>query len=415
MSQGFGLRSVCDDLVAFAHANSFDDEALGRAVDAVRLAQKGKSGNWDVSPLRTNNRFYGDENPVDSVSFQAKLELLRNIDAYARNKDPRVVQVSASVSGSRSDVNILRPGDEVLADARSNVSLGINVLASMNGRTEGGSKGIGGRYRLENIMAESVWKPMVDAAIRQADINLHAVDAPAGTFTIVLGPGWPGMMLHEAVGHGLEADAIRKDSSAYAGKLGTQVAAKGVTIVDNGTIVDKRGSLNFDDEGTPTEETVLIDDGKLVGFMQDRLNARLMGQKPTGNGRRQSYSSAPMPRMTNTYMRNGRSDPNEILTSVDDGIYAVDFAGGQVDTTSGNFVFSCREAYRIRNGVVEEPLKGATLIGNGPEAMRNISMVGNDLALDEGIAVCGKEGQDVLVGVGQPTLRLDGITVGGTS
>lgn len=414
ISQGFGLRSICGDLVAYAHANKFDEAALGRAADAVRLAQRGRTGSWDVSPPRKKRPHYADVNPVDSISFEAKLDLLSSIDAYARSKDPRIFQVGVSVSGSQKLVNILRPGEQSFSERRSNFSLGVTVTAREKGRTESGHKGIGGRYRLEDVLAEEVWHSIVDEAIRQADVNLRSVDAPAGAYAVVLGPGWPGVMLHEAVGHGLEGDAIRKDASVYAGRLGQQVAAPGVTVVDNGTLPHKRGSMNFDDEGTPTQETVLIEDGRLVAYMQDRLNARLMGQTPTGNGRRQSYASAPMPRMTNTYMREGKYDPNEILASVREGIYAVDFGGGQVDTISGNFVFSCREAYRIRNGVLQEPIKGATLIGNGPEAMRRISMVGNDLALDDGIATCGKEGQDVLVGVGQPTIRLDEITIGGT-
>tara|TARA_R110002096_G_scaffold6305_8_gene29294 strand:- start:2677 stop:4146 length:1470 start_codon:yes stop_codon:yes gene_type:complete len=413
-SHGFGLRAVCGEQVAFAHASSFDPAALNRAVDAVAVAKQGYKGHWDVSP--TGNSHYSND-PRASVpehAFDQELKLLQRMDDYARSRDPRVAQCSASLSGAQSRIEILRPGDERFSDFRSTVSLSVNVLMRDGARLEGGKRGLGGRFSRELLMAESTWQPLIDEALRQADVNLRSTAVRAGKSTVVLGPGWPGVMLHEAVGHGLEGDAIRKGRSVYAGMLGEQVAAKGVTVVDNGTVPDKRGSLAIDDEGTGTQETVLIEDGVLCGFMQDRLNSRLMSDRPTGNGRRQSYAHAPMPRMTNTYMKNGLCEPEEIIASVEDGIYAVDFGGGQVDTTSGNFVFSFREAYKIRHGRIEQPVKGATMIGNGPEAMRKVSFVGNDMALDEGIAVCGKAGQDVLVGVGQPTLRLDDMTIGGT-
>lgn len=412
---GFGLRAVKDDLVGFAHSNDLDEIALRRAADAVSIAGGHGGGTWDVSPPRATRILYSDENPIDLVPFESKIQLLNAVDAYARGVDARVTQVSANISASWEVIEILRPGQERYSDIRPLVRFGVSIVLKEGDRLESGRSSAGGRYDAERFLDKNVWKKHVDSAIRQASINLHSVPAPAGKMTVVLGAGWPGVMLHEAVGHGLEGDAIRKGQSAYSGLVGEQVAARGVTIIDDGTMDGRRGSLTLDDEGTPTQSTVLIEDGILKGFMHDRLSARLMQCSPTGNGRRQSYGHVCMPRMTNTYMLNGSHDPEEILASVEEGLYAVDFDGGQVDITSGNFVFSCTEAYRIRQGKVEEAVKGATLIGNGPQVMRQVSMVGNDLALDEGIATCGKNGQDVPVGVGQPTLRIDDVTVGGTA
>ncbi|MGB7336166.1 MAG: metallopeptidase TldD-related protein, partial [Salaquimonas sp.] len=343
-----------------------------------------------------------------------KVKLLQEIDAYARAKDPKVRQVSASLGASWQVVEILRADGEWVRDVRPMVRVNVSIVVGEGDRQETGSHGMGGRQGFGQFIAEGTWKAGVDDALRQALVNLEAVPAPAGTFDIVLGPGWPGVMLHEAVGHGLEGDFNRKKTSAFAGLLGAQVAAKGVTVVDDGTISERRGSLTIDDEGTPTNRTVLIEDGKLVNYMQDRQNARLMGMEPTGNGRRQSHSHQPMPRMTNTYMLGGNHDPQEILASVKDGIYAVSFGGGQVDITSGKFVFNCTEAYRIHGGKIMEPIKGANLIGSGPPAMKRVTMIGNDMALDQGIGMCGKNGQSVPVGVGQPTLRMNEVTVGGT-
>lgn len=412
--EGFGLRTVCGEQVGYGHSNEFSEAALARAAEAASIAKRGGSGTWDVSPERTNQKLYTDENPIDLIPFEVKAKLLEDVNNYARSKDPRVVQVSATISAAWSKVEILRPGGERYRDTRPMVQFRVQIVMAEGDRQETGMSG-GGRFSFERYLDETVWQAEVDEAVRMAGVNLTSQPAPAGVMDVVLGPGWPGVMLHEAVGHGLEGDAIRKGTSAFSGLLGEQVAAKGVTVVDNGTISEVRGSLTTDDEGTPTGETVLIEDGILKAFMQDRQNARLMGGQSTGNGRRESYAHLPMPRMTNTYMENGEHDPAEILASVEDGIYAVNFGGGQVDITSGNFVFSCTEAYRVRNGRQEEAIKGATLIGNGPEAMRRVTMIGNDLALDPGVGVCGKAGQSVPVCVGQPTLRMNEITIGGTS
>lgn len=413
--QGFGLRTVCGDQIGYGHSNEFSEAAFDRAVEAASIAKKGQSGNWDVSPDRTNRQLYRQDNPIDTVPFATKVKLLEQVNAYARGKDPRVVQVMAGMNASWSGIEIVRPGGERYRDIRPMAQFRVQVVMAENGRSESGMSGDGGRFGFNRYLNEDVWQAQVDEAIRMAVVNLGSKPAPAGVMDIVLGAGWPGVMLHEAVGHGLEGDAIRKGMSAYSGKKGEQVAAQGVTIVDEGDMDERRGSLSIDDEGTPCERTVLIEDGVLTGHMQDRQNARLMGEKPTGNARRESYAHLPMPRMTNTYMENGTVDPKEILSSVKDGIYAVNFGGGQVDITSGNFVFSCTEAYRVKNGEQQEAIKGATLIGSGPEAMRRVSMIGNDLALDPGIAVCGKAGQSVPVCVGQPTLKMDQITVGGTN
>lgn len=413
-AQGFGMRAVKGDAVGYAHASDISDQALARAADAVRAVHAGYSGSYADAPARTNVRLYGEENPLGEPSFEAKVRLLQEIDAYARAKDARVRQVSVSFGASWQAVEILRADGEVYRDVRPLVRVNISVVAGEGDRQESGSHGYGGREGYARFIDAAAWKGAADLAVRQALVNLESVAAPAGEMDVVLGPGWPGVMLHEAIGHGLEGDFNRKKTSAFAGLMGERVAAKGVTVVDDGTLALRRGSLSIDDEGTPTNRTVLIEDGILAGYMQDRQNARLMGMRPTGNGRRESYGHVPMPRMTNTYMLAGERDPAEIIASVKNGLYAVNFGGGQVDITSGKYVFQCTEAYRIENGKVGAPVKGAMLIGNGPTDLHRISMVGNDLALDTGIGTCGKNGQGVPVGVGQPTLRLDRITVGGT-
>ena len=413
-AQGFGLRAVKDDAVGYAHSSDMSLSAIARAADAVHAVRGGYSGTFASPPPHTNVRLYGDANPLDGEAFETKVKLLAEIDAYVREKDPRVRQVSVSLGATWQVVEIVRPDGESYRDIRPLVRVNVSVVAGSGDRQETGSQGYGGREGFARFVETRAWREAADNAIRQAVINLESVPAPAGEMDVVLGPGWPGVMLHEAVGHGLEGDFNRKKTSAFAGLMGQQVAARGVTVVDDGTIASRRGSLSIDDEGTPTNRTVLIEDGVLVGYMQDRQNARLMNMKPTGNGRRESYAHVPMPRMTNTYMLAGDRDPAEILASVKNGIYAVNFGGGQVDITSGKYVFQCTEAYRIENGKVGAPLKGAMLIGNGPTDLHRITMIGNDLALDAGIGTCGKNGQGVPVGVGQPTLRMDRITVGGT-
>jgi TldD protein len=413
-SQGFGLRAVKDEAVGYAHASDVSEAAIARAADAVRAVKGGYSGDYAGPPPRSNVKLYSEESPLASPAFEAKARLLETIDAYARAKDPRVRQVSVSLGASWQAIEIVRGDGETYRDIRPLVRVNVSVVVGDGDRQEVGSAGYGGREGYERFITADNWQGAVDNAVRQALTNLAAVPAPAGEMDVVLGPGWPGVMLHEAVGHGLEGDFNRKKTSAFAGLLGQRVAAKGVTVVDDGTIALRRGSLSIDDEGTPTNRTVLIEDGILVGYMQDRQNARLMGMKPTGNGRRESFAHVPMPRMTNTYMLAGARDPQEIIAAVKDGIYAVHFGGGQVEITSGKYVFECTEAYRIENGKVGAPIKGAMLIGNGPTDLNRISMIGNDLALDEGIGTCGKNGQGVAVGVGQPTLRMDRITVGGT-
>jgi TldD protein len=413
-AQGFGLRAVKDEAVGYAHASDLSEQAMIRAADAVRAVKGGYTGQYSAAPQRTNVRLYGDENPLDAPGFESKIALLQEIDAYARARDPRVRQVSVSLGASWQVVEILRADGESYRDIRPLVRVNVSVVAGQGDRQETGSHGLGGREGYERFIEAASWRSAVDEAVRQAMVNLESVAAPAGEMDVVLGPGWPGVMLHEAVGHGLEGDFNRKKTSAFAGLMGQRVAAKGVTVVDDGTIAARRGSLSIDDEGTPTGKTMLIEDGILVGYMQDRQNARLMNMKPTGNGRRESYGHVPMPRMTNTYMLAGDHEPGEILASVKNGIYAVNFGGGQVDITSGKYVFQCTEAYRIENGKIGAPLKGAMLIGNGPTDLHRVSMIGNDLSLDPGIGTCGKNGQGVPVGVGQPTLRMDRITVGGT-
>src|SRR4029453_3089606 len=391
-------------------ASYLSEAALGRAAEAVRAVNGGHSGTYAEPPGRTNRKLYGDENPLGSPAFESKVKLLEAIDAYAREKDPRVRQVTASMAASWQVVEILRADGETYRDIRPMVRLNVSVVAGEGERQESGTYGFGGREGFHRLIEPQAWRGAVDEGIRQALVNLQPGPAPGGEMGVGLGLGGPGVMLHEAVRHGLGGDFNRKKTSAFAGLMGQRVAAKGVTVVDDGTLAQRRGSLSIDDEGSPTNRTVLIEDGILVGYMQDRQNARLMNMRATGNGRRESYAHVPMPRMTNTYMLAGSHDPAEILASVKNGIYAVNFGGGQVDITSGKYVFQCTEAYKIEDGKVGAPLKGAMLIGNGPTDLHRISMVGNDLELDTGIGTCGKNGQGVPVGVAQPTLRMEKIT-----
>ncbi|WP_210530213.1 metalloprotease TldD [Rubellimicrobium arenae] len=414
-SEGFGLRAVKGETAGYAHSTTIDEPALARAVATARLAVGAGGGTLAAPPPRTNRKLYGDIDPIDDAAFALKVDTLREIDAFARALDPRVVQVSASLSASHQEVAILRPEGDLVTDIRPMSRLNISVIVEENGRREAGGHGSGGRHGLLGLIDRGTWEATAREALRIALVNLKAKAAPAGVMDVVLGPGWPGILLHEAVGHGLEGDFNRKGTSAFAGLMGQQVAARGVTVLDDGTIPDRRGSITVDDEGTPSNRTVLIEDGILVGYMQDRQNARLMGVKPTGNGRRESFAHIPMPRMTNTYMLAGDADPASMVASLKDGIYAVGFGGGQVDITSGKFVFSCTEAYRVRNGQVQEPVKGATLIGDGATALKQIRAIGNDMQLDPGIGNCGKAGQWVPVGVGQPSLMIGGLTVGGAA
>jgi len=411
---GFGLRGVSGEMTGFAHANDISEGAIRRAAETLRLLDP-TAGQPAPPPVRTNRHLYTEANPLELVPFARKVELCAAIDAAARARDPRVVQVTASLAGSWSVIEIVRADGFVASDVRPLVRLNVSVIMEENGRRESGSFGMGGRYLYDGLFEEAAWQRAIDEAVAQAEVNLRSVAAPAGEMTVLLGPGWPGVLLHEAVGHGLEGDFNRKGTSAFSGRIGQRVAAPGVTVVDDGAIVNRRGSLSIDDEGTPTQENILIEDGILKGYMQDRLNARLMGVAPTGNGRRESYAHAPMPRMTNTFMRGGNDDPAELLSRVKSGIFAKSFGGGQVDIVSGKFVFSCTEAYRVENGKLGDPIKGATLIGDGPSALTRVIGIGNDMALDEGVGMCGKGGQSVPAGVGQPTLLLDGLTVGGTA
>ncbi len=414
-SQGFGLRAVAGEATGYAHASDISEDAIARAAGTVRAVAHGYSGIAAGAPARSNVKLYTDIDPLQTTGFEKKVKLLEEMNGYARAADARVRQVSASLSGEWQRIEIIRAGGESYSDIRPLVRLNVSVVVEQDGRQESGSFGGGGRGGYETYLEADYWQGAIDEALRQALVNLTSISAPAGEMTVVLGPGWPGILLHEAIGHGLEGDFNRKKTSAFAGLLGERVAAPGVTVVDDGTIDGRRGSLSIDDEGTPTNRTLLIEDGILKGYMQDRQNARLMGVAATGNGRRQSYASPVMPRMTNTYMLGGTADPREILTSVKKGIYASNFGGGQVDITNGKFVFSCTEAYLIEDGKLGAAIKGATLIGSGPESLTRVSMIGNDMKLDTGIGTCGKNGQSVPVGVGQPTLRLDGLTVGGTA
>ena len=414
-SEGFGLRAVLGETAGYAHSTEISEAAMRRAAETARLAVGDGGGTMAPAPQHTNTRLYGDADPISGVEFPVKIDLLREIDAFARSLDPRVVQVSATLAASLQEVEIMRADGDRRADVRPIARLNISVIVEENGRRESGGTGGGGRVPFAEVIATENWQAKAREALRIALVNLDAEPAPAGVMDVVLGAGWPGILLHEAIGHGLEGDFNRKKSSAFAGLMGQRIAAKGVTVLDDGTIPDRRGSITIDDEGTPSGKNTLIEDGILVGYMQDRQNARLMGVTPTGNGRRQSFAHAPMPRMTNTYMLGGDAAPEAILADLKDGIYAVGFGGGQVDITNGKFVFSCTEAYKVKNGKVGAPVKGATLIGDGATALRQIRAIGNDMSLDPGIGNCGKAGQWVPVGVGQPTLMIGGLTVGGSA
>ncbi len=415
IEQGVGVRAISGEKTAFAYSDDISLDALVSAATATRaIADAGGRNKVAIEKRKPGLKLYRADDPLDSLDDTAKVELLERLEGLARAEDPRVSQVMAHIAGSWEVVMVARSDGHMAADVRPLVRVSITVIMEDNGRREQGSAGGGGRYDYGYFSDERLLE-YARAAVHQARVNLGADPAPAGTMPVVLGSGWPGILLHEAIGHGLEGDFNRKGSSAFSGRMGQQVASKGVTVVDDGTIPDRRGSLSIDDEGNPTERTVLIEDGILTGYMQDMMNARLMGMAPTGNGRRESFAHLPMPRMTNTYMLNGDKDPQEIIKSVKKGLYAVNFGGGQVDITSGKFVFSTAEAYLIENGKVTRPVKGATLIGNGPDALTQVRMIGNDMALDPGVGTCGKEGQSVPVGVGQPTLRIDGLTVGGTA
>ena len=415
IEQGVGVRAISGEKTGFAYS---DEIVLPQLLDASRAARAiAQDGNGAGRPLALHGAkaLYPAIDPIESLPNPDKIALLREVDAYARSRDPRVKQVIVSMAASMDTILVAGSDGTLAADVRPLVRLNVQVIAEQNGRREQGHSGGGGRYGYRELIENGRAMAFADEAVRQALVNLDAVDAPAGAMPVVLGPGWPGVLLHEAIGHGLEGDFNRKGSSAFAGRIGQRVAAPGVTVVDDGTLPGRRGSLSVDDEGTPTECTTLIEDGILKGYMQDKLNARLMGMAPTGNGRRESFAQLPMPRMTNTYMLTGQHDPQEIIRSVKKGLYAVNFGGGQVDITNGKFVFSASEAYLIEDGKVTRPVKGATLIGSGPDVLTRVSMIGNDLALDEGVGVCGKDGQSVPVGVGQPTLRVDSMTVGGTA
>jgi len=413
--QGVGIRAISGEKTGFAYADEIVLPSLLQASSAARaIAQHGDSRRIQAWRRQNPPELYGVEDPMASPDAASKVDLLRQIDAYTRSRDPRVSQVIVNLAATHETILVAATDGTLAADVRPLVRLNVTVIAEHSGRREQGSDGGGGRFGYGELFEGERWRGIADEAVRQALVNLEAVAAPAGTMAVVLGPGWPGVLLHEAVGHGLEGDFNRKGTSAFSGRIGQKVAADCVTVVDDGTLERRRGSLAIDDEGTPTQRNVLIENGVLCGYLQDKLNATLMNMAPTGNGRRESFAHLPMPRMTNTFMMPGDFEAAEIIASVDRGLYAVNFAGGQVDITSGRFVFSASEAYLIEGGKITRPVRGATLIGNGPEAMTRVSMVGNDLQLDAGIGVCGKDGQSVPVGVGQPTLRIDALTVGGT-
>ena len=413
-TEGFGLRVVAGESVGYAHATEISDAAIKRAAASAALAKRGYSGVAAEGPRATNRKLYGDDDPLASPGFGDKVALLQEIDAFARARDPRVAQVMTSMAGERRVVEILRADGQLIRDIRPLARLNVQITVEKNGRRESGSSGAGGRAGFEAWITPERWHEQVEEALRQALVNLESVECPAGEMDVVLGAGWNGILLHEAVGHGLEGDFNRKGTSAFSGRIGEQVAARGVTVFDDGSVEGRRGSLTVDDEGTPTSRTVLIDDGILVGYMQDRQSARLLGMPTTGNGRRQSYAHIPMPRMTNTGMLAGDSNRADMISSTKRGLYCANFGGGQVDITNGKFVFQCTEAYLIEDGKITAPVKGATLIGDGPSALTRVTMVGDDFSFDPGIGVCGKAGQGVPVGVGQPSLKITGLTVGGT-
>jgi TldD protein len=412
--EGFGLRVVAGETAGYAHASEISEAAIARAAKSAALAKRGYSGVAAEGPRATNAKLYGEDDPLAAPSFSDKVALLQEIDAFARGRDPRVVQVAASLAGERRIVEILRADGRLIRDVRPLVRINVQVTVEKDGRRENGMAGAGGRASFEAWIGADKWQAQVDEALRQALVNLEAVACPAGEMDVVLGAGWNGVLLHEAVGHGLEGDFNRKGVSAFSGRVGERVAAPGVTVFDDGTLPGRRGSLTVDDEGTPTERTVLIEDGVLVGYMHDRQSARLMGLKPTGNARRQSFAHMPMPRMTNTAMLGGNDKLADMIASTKRGLYCATLGGGQVDITNGKFVFQCTEAYLIEDGKVTAPVKGASLIGDGPSALTRVTMIGDDFSFDPGIGVCGKSGQGVPVGVGQPSLKITGLTVGGT-
>ena len=414
-SEGFGLRAVQGETVGYAHSTEVSEQAMRRATGTVRLAIGAGGGTLATAPQATNQKLYSDHNPLSDSTFPTKIDILREIDAYARGLDRRVVQVSATIAASHQEVVILRVDGPDVSDSRPMVRMNVSVIVEQDGQRQTGYVGGGGRFGLNGMLEPTHWKPLAQEALRIAVLNLAAIPAPAGVMDVALGAGWPGILLHEAIGHGLEGDFNRKGTSAFAGLMGQRIAAPGVTVLDDGTIPNRRGSISVDDEGTASGKNTLIEDGILVGYMQDRQNARLMGVAPTGNGRRQSFAHAPMPRMTNTYMLGGTVDPKDMVTDIKNGIYAVGFGGGQVDITNGKFVFSCTEAYLVKDGKVAAPVKGATLIGDGATALRQIRAIGNDMRLDDGMGNCGKQGQWVPVGVGQPSLLIGGLTVGGSA
>jgi TldD protein len=414
-TEGFGLRVVAGETAGYAHASEISEAAIRRAADSASLAKRGYQGVAAEGPRPTNAKLYGEDDPLASPAFSDKVALLQEIDAWARARDPRIVQVMASMAGERRTVEILRADGRLIRDVRPLCRINVQLTVEKEGRRENGYTGAGGRAGFETWITAERWQEQVEEALRQALVNLEAVPCPAGEMDVVLGPGWNGVLLHEAVGHGLEGDFNRKGTSAFSGRIGERVAAPGVTVFDDGSITGRRGSLTVDDEGTPTSRTVLIEDGILVGYMHDRMSARLMGKEATGNGRRQSYAHMPMPRMTNTGMLGGDSSREEMIASTKRGLYCANFGGGQVDITNGKFVFQCTEAYLIEDGKVTTPVKGATLIGDGPSALTRVTMIGDDFGFDPGIGVCGKSGQSVPVGVGQPSLKITGLTVGGTS
>jgi TldD protein len=414
-SEGFGLRAVQGETVGYAHSTEVSEQAMRRATGTVRLAIGAGGGSLAAAPQATNQKLYSDHNPLSDSTFPAKIDILREIDAYARGLDRRVVQASATIAASHQEVVILRLDAPDVSDSRPMVRMNVSIIVEQDGQRQTGYVGGGGRYGLNGMLEPTHWQPLVREALRIAVVNLLAIPAPAGVMDVALGAGWPGILLHEAIGHGLEGDFNRKGTSAFAGLMGQRIAAPGVTVLDDGTMPNRRGSITVDDEGTPSGKNTLIEDGILVGFMQDRQNARLMGVPPTGNGRRQSFAHTPMPRMTNTYMLGGSVDPKDMVADIKDGIYAVGFGGGQVDITNGKFVFSCTEAYLVKDGKVAAPVKGATLIGDGATALQKIRAIGNDMRLDDGMGNCGKQGQWVPVGVGQPSLLIGGLTVGGSA
>lgn len=422
ISSGFGSRLVSGDITGYANSTILNKQSIKSSLDAIQTARNGKDIfiSERKHPVKENSAdikksLYSESNPLNSISFDEKIKLVKNIDEFLRSYDNRVQQVSVSLSGNFQSIMIFNKEGEIVTDERPLVRLNISVIVNNGKRQESGSYGTGGRWDYTRLNSKDFYQNAAKKALSQALTNLDSIDTPAGEMTVILASGWPGVLLHEAVGHGLEGDFNRKGTSAFSNMMGQKVADEQVTVIDNGTIPDRRGSLNIDDEGTSTQETVLIENGILKGYLQDNMNARLMNEQPTGNGRRESFMHQPMPRMTNTYMTNGKYEPDEIIKSVKKGLYMVNFGGGQVDITSGKFVFSCTEGYEIENGKICSPIKGATLIGDGPKALNKIKMVGNDSSLDDGIGTCGKAGQSVPVGVGQPTLRIDGITVGGTS